>query len=451
MASASTSAQATPTDDPTAPVTSRFYVAHGTFFKNAFDFALERRGDDALAIFAADVGGHIVALHGHVSAEPASDAFRFVLDAAEHRAGKHGVHIEGRVVSGVVRDLEVREPDRKSPIPTTLMASPSAGDFDQTYAGSLGARAHIRMKLTRTAATLGGVYRYTQSTEDLKLAGHVTADGTFDMDETASGRVTGHFSGALVGKLGVLARWTSPDRKRSYDVTLFGGAGYPEAYAMTANVGRIVPQERYTKAAPYCEDSRIVPAFEGLADASAQRALDTALAQQASLFGPPLEKRDCDGSSEDTPFERTQSYTIDGERPGFVGMTASIYEFTGGAHGSYSSRCFVADLAKHVVVRLPTQLTPAGHAKLRTLVIKTLEKDNNVTHLTEAGFFDDAPNLGDAELCFTMVAGATPHLRVDYQLYAIAPYVMGAPSVTLDAKDVSGVFQPGTTGALLFP
>ncbi len=430
-------------------VSSRFYVARGADSNGAFDFALERRGDDALALLAVDARGRVVALRGQAIAEP-SGAFRFALDAIEHRAGKRGVHVEGRVASSLVRELEVRDPDRKSPSATTIAGPSLEPAFDQAYAGSLGARAHVRMKLSRVGSALSGVYRYAQSAEDLRLAGHVSEGATFELDETTSGRITGHFSGALVGSVGLVARWTSADGKRSEDVTLFSGSSYPETYAMTANVGRVVPQERYVKAAPFCEDSRITPAFQSLTDPSAERALDATLAQQESLFAPPLAKRDCDGASDDTPFERTQTYAIDGERAGFVGMTSSIHEFTGGAHGSYASRCFVADLAKHVVVRLATQLTPAGHAKVRALVIHALERASKVTKLTDAGFFEDAPTLADADLCFS-VSGNDGKLRVDFPLYAIAPYVMGMPSATLDGKDVSGVFQPGTTGAILFP
>lgn len=213
---------------------------------------------------------------------------------------------------------------------------------------------------------------------------------------------------------------------------------------MTTRAARVEPIAHRTALAPWCTESRAVPSLVG--SDPAIPALDAALDRESRALGTPLAKADCAGATESVPYERTVSYDVTGERPGFLGVTFSVYEFTGGAHGAYASRCVVADFARRDAVRLAADLSQSGRAKISRLAVRAFEREHHVAKLTEAGFFEDSPALGDAELCF--VGGA---LRVEYPLYAIAPYVMGTPAVVLDASDVSGAFRPGTTGAALFP
>ncbi|HSQ66790.1 MAG TPA: hypothetical protein VLM85_26405 [Polyangiaceae bacterium] len=428
---------------------SEFFAAAGKLYKTGrFTFGLERRGGEARALFSAD-GRKPTWMRGQATASPGG--FHFVVDQPA-RNDQPGLHAEGDVAHGAVTSLSVRDrdPKMKTPLPTAIepLASP---DFAQTYAGSLGPRLRVRAKLERKGSKLTGVYRYARSTQDLRLDGHVDAGLVFALDERGEkGAVTGHFDGVLLGSDAALARWSSPDGKRTYPVTLAGGAAYPEIHPL-AQGGRVVPQEKFTEVAPSCEDTRIVPALQGLPSASGQASINRALSAMADAFGPPLTRDDCKGATEELPYQHEQGYAVLGERPGYVGLQLSLEEFTGGAHGNYAARCVVVDLAKSEVVRLGQQLTPVGRAKLESLVIASLQKQNGVTALSDAGFYDDHPHIGpDTDVCFEM-KGAQPILHVEFGLYEVTPYVMGAPDAALDAKDASGIFQPGTAGAALFP
>ena len=407
-------------------------VAGGTLAGDRFDFAIERRGGEAVALLV--VAGRARALRG--SARGGARDLRFEL--------AEGLRAVGRVEDGRVRELEVRDPDRKGPVPAVLGEPAPAPDvFEQTYAGTLGP-ARVRMKLERRGARLGGVYRFPASTDDLRLAGGVSRD-RFTLVDPGRAR----FVGVLVGEVGVLGQWRAADGKRVWDVVLGAGAAYPEPRALVASPGRIVPRETRIDLAPSCAETRIAPVLVDYPDASVERAIDDALDREASL-GAPLTKADCAGATEAIPYARDEGYSVEAERPGYVGLALSLSEYTGGAHGDRALRCVVLDLARRAVVRLAAELTPAGRARVSALAVAALEKQSRVAKLTDAGYFRDAPGLDDAELCFASESGA-PALRVEFPLYSIAPYVMGMPSVTLEAKDVSGVFRAGSTGAALFP
>ena len=430
-------ASAPPRGGSVAPVASRraqpaappFVLAHGVVDGARYDFALERRGDEAVGMWAAE-GGPASPLSGQATG--AGDDYRFVVS--------DGVRAEGRVEGGAVRALTVRRPGGNTPFVASIEAPPPADDFEQAYAGDMGG-ARVHLKLARRGDAVTGVWREALAPAETRFAGRATGAG-FEIEDEAGVRLAGVF----VGHAGVLGRWVSADGARSYDVALAAGS-YPEAYAMTTRAGRVVPIEPWTALAPFCTESRTVPSLVG-SDAAA--VLDAALDRASRSLGTPLSKADCAGATESMPYERTVSYVVTGERPGFLGLTFSVYEFTGGAHGDHASRCVVADFARRDAVRLASDLSPRGRPKIARLAVPALEREHHVAKLTDAGFFEDSPALGDAELCFVTHEGASA-LRVEYPLYAIAPYVVGMPTAVLDASDVSGAFRAGTTGAALFP
>ena len=115
-----------------------------------------------------------------------------------------------------------------------------------------------------------------------------------------------------------------------------------------------------------------------------------------------LSKSDCENGNPEMPSSVESHYTVEATRPGFVSFGVHVYAYTGGAHGIYGTRCVIADLDKGELFDLGKDLADGARARLTELATAWLKKEQKVTSLTDAGFFEETAKVSDdTALCFT--------------------------------------------------
>ena len=431
---------------PAVYVESNFTAYQGTVGKDrAVLLGLERRGDELFALL--DEGqGDAVALEGRMK-----DEGHFVLEERAGR-GRKGSQLEGAFEPDGKISLILKDPKAKTAARFTVAQhapfATASDTFEESYLGALGSKLRVRVKWKRDKHLLIGVYRYSHSKNDLRLEGTVIASsGVFSLTEkNAKGDVTGRLAGVFLDAHHVLGRWYSADRARSLPLELRGGEPYPEALALLGG-GKMAPQEDSGERGKACRSQRIFPSFDGLGAKTAQLALNKAL---QSHNGPPS-VADCEGATEELPYEFESGYAVTGQKPGYVGLELSSYAFTGGAHGSAGADCVVGDLTSGTLTHLGSLLTPDARAKLEVLVNDELRKQFSVTKLTDADFFDDEVKLSPTTpLCLDVDDKGATSLRVLFGQYEVTPYVMGMPQSILPAAGVKALFPAGSVGEAVF-
>jgi hypothetical protein len=117
------------------------------------------------------------------------------------------------------------------------------------------------------------------------------------------------------------------------------------------------------------------------------------------------------------------------------------YTFAGGAHGMHAVACVVANLADGTLETLrPSMLTPEGRKKLDKRVADELGKG-------DAAMFEavDLKVHDDTAMC---VEG--DDLVVQFQVYEVGPYALGAPSVKVKGRDAYPLFRKSDLVDALF-
>jgi hypothetical protein len=303
----------------------------------------------------------------------------------------------------------------------------------RAFVGTLGSSTRIRAKLSRDGAKLGGVYRYSHSKEDLKLAGTLDErTGKFDLDEaTGKGDKSGRWSGYVLSPSFFAGMWTSPDGTKRYPVTLSSGMGwaadtYPEIVDLSAG-RKLIPQEDYKEPAPFCQATRVWAELAGGAQAKSLNPQLRALAGKDEL-----DAASCKGATADVPFYAEASYAVTAKRPNAVGIQITHTSFTGGAHEAHSLSCVTIDLDKGRVVTIGKLMTAENLDALGKIATAILQKENGVTDLTKAGFFEAAVKVtADTPICLT-----DSGVDVSFNPYEVAPWSMGAPVVHVGSKEI---------------
>jgi hypothetical protein len=387
---------------------------------------LVRTGNDLEGLYTVS-GGEVVDLTGHMK-----DATHFTLTEIVPKGKKPGVfdgQLDGLRVTG-----SWKEPAAKTALPFTAGPLDAFGGgkdataFDETYVGTLGGKLRIRMKLKRAGTKLSGAYRYTRSHEDLVLDGDVDGNKLALTESTRKGLVTGRFEGVFVRRGLVYGRWTTPEGARPMPFALNHDNVYPEVVALSGG-GKIVPQEIYKDTNKLCALSVMWPEVDGAG--KGVPALNAALKSTAGDW-----KMDCAGATAELPYESDTAYHVDATRPGRFVVSFSSYQYTGGAHGMHGSSCYAADVEKGTLTPLTVKLlAPDARKKLGPLVNEALRKENGGTKLSDAGFNEDTVPVGDdTSLC---VEGND--LVVQFGVYEVGPYALGAPEAKIAARDAAAL------------
>lgn len=389
---------------------------------------LEREGEDVTGVFVGQGGETERRVRGRMLEE---QKLRFdeLDDAGKPKATFDGKFWDG-VLKGTWKDLGTG----KTQFFVTKPPSFPTETFTETYAGSIGTL-RIRARLTVGAGKVTGIYRYARSKEDLSLDGAVDPRGEIALRESVGAKQTGKIVGFLLSRGFVAGRWSSPDGKRSLPLVLRAAPSYPTTVTLDDGT-KVVPQEELKSPAKHCEASTLFPAVVAK---SPTPKLDAALKTAAQL-GVELKKTDCDGASAEMPYQVEAAYSIVKAKAPLFGVTFGRWSYTGGAHGNAWMDCRVADVEHEALIDLATKLSPAGKAALERVVNERLKKEHAVDDLSEAGFFDPKVSIDEADVCLVQDG-----LEVSFDPYAVAPYVMGSPSVSFTKEEAKSFFEDDAT------
>ncbi len=403
-----------------APAPGReFFVFQGTMGKSDLRVAIECDGERANGVVRID--GTEVPVRGTL-------VNRRKLTLAEALGkGKKGATLDGDVDGSMLKG-SWRDPKAKAAKPFT--AGPpnpfprrEDAEFSQPYAGRLGDHTHIRAKLDKKDdGALTGLYRYAKSREDLKLVGKVdAATGTFELTESnGKGERTGRLRGTFLDRRALLARWESPDGKRSFPVVLHSDVSYPETLALPGG-GKLVPQEEIKEPNKYCSLSVLMPQ---LASSDGSKSRDALNGEIRRYFAAPERDELCTGAGADLQYIEDRSYTVSATAKTAVALRSPSYMYSGGAHGFSAIGCPILDLAHDTIVDLtPTVFSAEGRKQLDARVNAALQKDAIVEE--EDVHVDDHTTL--------CIDGSD--LVVQFQLNEVGPLATGAPSARIPLKD----------------
>ena len=297
------------------------------------------------------------------------------------------------------------------------------------YQGMIG-KQFVRMKLSRHAGTLTGIYRYASSASDLKLDGLVHDDGRFELTEKSGGKGTGKIVGAFATTGAILGQWQAPDGSRVAPLSLEKGSGYPETRTFDNSVV-VYPQERVIEG-KRCKTDIVFPQVRGASDKAATKALNDFFRWDSA------KTKTCEGPDDANlpDYETSEGYTLDTKKGRFVGVRRTGYAYTGGVHGGGGTQCDVVDTKTVTHFKLAPKLSDAGRAKLGEMVVASLAKKYGVAKLTEMGFNDDTITLTkDSDLCL-----GDGWVEVDFDAYEIGPYVLGPQQAQFPNAQVKDLF-----------
>jgi hypothetical protein len=205
---------------------------------------------------------------------------------------------------------------------------------------------------------------------------------------------------------------------------------------------RLVPRtQRLIR--PDCRIELAWPELAGHPSRAVQEQLNAHWSRRGQL---PRDEDPC-GESEDQQYEESWTYAVGAHRAGHLGLASFHFVYDGGAHGHYMTLCAVYDLRSGQKKDLRTLVDPSRRTALAALIKRELARDNNVTRLSEAGFFQDTIDLTDSgyQLCLN-----EDGVEVVFPLYEIAPYGMGEPKAYLTSAQIAPLLIANPTTKALF-
>jgi hypothetical protein len=361
-----------------------------------------------------------------------------------------GAFVEGRGLVGT-RQYASNAPEHVSP-DQAVGLGPDERTFDGAFEGVLGAHTRLRAKLRAVDGNVTGVYRYTSSKSDLRLAGTIEpVTRRITLTETnAAGTVTGRLDGLVVSRRAIAGQWRSPDGARALPFRLTGGAPYPETQALAGGV-RVVPQEWYRATADArCTVDVVFPEIAGLASPEVVAKLNHEWKRRAFMTPWPgandltwegIEKRAASPAPPECPEPMVSEthYTALPLARMLLAVELEHYDQFSEQSGNIWSDCAVADLETGEQLLLQEALGPAGREKLGDLVAASLHRETS-----DAGAPDYDPIYhrveADTHLCATPAG-----LRV--MIYGNR--VMGPFPRTIPYATVAPLFPPGKLRAAL--
>lgn len=146
-------------------------------------------------------------------------------------------------------------------------------------------------------------------------------------------------------------------------------------------------------------------------------------------------------------WEMHNAMSVEYNESGVLSIGNHFYQFSGGAHGISNSSFHVYDLNGRRPVTLDMLFTGDWYGAL-TYTINTVEKERHglapFDSLATAGFFVD--DLEPTDNFFLTDEGITFY----YNVYEVAPYVMGGIEVTVPYADIGAVLNTdGIIGSII--
>jgi hypothetical protein len=185
----------------------------------------------------------------------------------------------------------------------------------------------------------------------------------------------------------------------------------------TFTINQVSPDSQCTISIEY-------PQISGMKDSLSSQKINEYLKDVFTNIPEFYEIENCDSTN---ALIYEVSYTTSLNSDGFISLIFNYYEYSGGAHGNYSS--FGININTHTgnLISLEEVIDEKYFPDLALLIEKKLKDKYNVNNLTDAGFFEDKITI-DLERNFYF----TPHsMVIGFDPYEIAPYSMGMIEVEL--------------------
>ncbi|NMA73435.1 MAG: DUF3298 and DUF4163 domain-containing protein [Bacteroidales bacterium] len=138
-------------------------------------------------------------------------------------------------------------------------------------------------------------------------------------------------------------------------------------------------------------------------------------------------------------YEKSLSSLIDYYNKDLLVYKIDYSEYTGGAHGIYAINYYNFDLQKKMIINLDDILVPNYKEALTTELWNQLMIDNQVTskeQLKDMGFESTGELIPTSNFALDNTG-----ITFVYNVYEIAPYSMGAISITLPYQKISHLFN----------
>jgi hypothetical protein len=322
------------------------------------------------------------------------------------------------------------------PVLCSLFLAPLAHGEGNVYHGVIDGRIHALITVkTNEGQYRGQIYYDASGADGLELAGKAGPPGSFEWRESlwnrdgGDSKPTGAFSGTLSpdGKSGQ-GVWKSADGKKSLPLTLTRLAKIQTVDSKEADAYVDYPQF----------DDPHFARLNGQLSAEARKALDEHVKSVKDLRE---EMKDLDAEALKELSSSTDC-AVESATPAVVSLLCTLYEYSGGAHGSSAPEARNYAVAADGAVRPlglwdVLQKSPANVKTLSGLIVADLkrQKASSVTSGDIRGFVEE---LNKDELAFTVVPAG---LAFHFGPYEVASYAEGSFRTVIPNRSLAPLYR----------
>lgn len=221
-------------------------------------------------------------------------------------------------------------------------------------------------------------------------------------------------------------------------------AAPPPSGALELAPGIFFSTRHVAEELPGCSYDAQVPKLSGLNDATLEQRINTWLAQTALN---DIESA-CEGAPPEPvigPWSETRAVEVDVARDQVLGLRFEIDSYTGGAHGSQGSECFVLDWSNGEIFTLVSKLDPTKLARLQRLLDEKVRVEAFAQEAAASGSPVEMVLRTDSTLCLDEQG-----FFIQASSYELGPYSLGRPRFSFSAEEARALFLRPVSGRL-FP
>lgn len=341
--------------------------------------------------------------------------------------------------------------------------------FNKRLVGTINGKLAVTVNINRLDSGLVGNYYYDDKKIPIEFGegSAISLDGAVRLVEghydtqTWEWIATGIFEGEFTSAHEIKGKWRNPKTGAQYEFEL--RESYPEG--LTA-LEMISERQSWGDCGgrPCLETSYAYPVFKLMAGGEAESRLNKEMREKAFLRLSDMSGYDPERSysnlaeitldiarsykeeKDNYPGEEAPTWashsrvTVDFIVGDVASVNASIYQFSGGAHGSEGSILLPIDLRSGSVLHLNDILKPGAERKLKAVGEKLFRKANGIgakEKLSDAGYSFEEGKFFLPENFYVRPDG----LKFKYQQYEIAPYAMGAPELVIPYSEIRDLIR----------
>lgn len=345
-------------------------------------------------------------------------------------------------------------PATSQPVDASRTKSDDILNFSKNFAGLVGGKFKIEMKLQRNGGDLSGSY-FFQPVRDIVLHGNYTTEpdrwadknnalaridvpirGTVDSQQNFiveefddKGLKTGIFSGRFVSDAGMEGMWSKPNGKNQAQFSLRdeGDKGSGGNYTIVSKVirkktGRIKVDESY-------------PQLEGLSDENVQKDFNERVRA--------LVTKDT-GEFGNVEREHGVSFSVEHRSGTLLSVVFGVYdEWTGAAHGQSHNFSYHYDLSRNKELKLSDFFLPSvNHLSiLSKLCARDIAKQKRKNGMEPTNEDTEAAAFNALKEGATFYPAATAMVFI-FDPYQVGSYAEGYYVVSIPYSQLRGIIDP---------